>query len=96
MPAAVDVAGPEPDHLSSAEAATVAKAQQHADLEATCHGQQALGLVRAHHQRDLLRLFDVIDLGGKIQAPERHAEQEPEPSHDPVAIADARSRLDQM
>jgi hypothetical protein len=36
-------------------------------------------------QRALLGLFDVIDLGGKIQSPQRHAEQEPESGHDAVA-----------
>src|ERR1019366_8261502 len=57
---------------------------------------EALCLVRAHHQRDLLGFFDVIDLGGKIQSPQRHAEQEPEPGRDAVAIADARPRLRQV
>ena len=52
--------------------------------------------LRAHHQRDLLGFFDVIDLGGKIQSPQRHTEQEPEPGHDAVAIADARPRLSQV
>ena len=37
--------------------------------------------------------FEVIDLGGKIQAPERHPEQEPDPSHGAVAIADAHAAL---
>ena len=55
-----------------------------------------LRLVRAHHQRDLLRLTDVIDLGGKIQSPQRHAEQEPQPGHDAVAIADAHAGLGQV
>ena len=53
-------------------------------------------LVLAHHQRDLLRLADVIDLGGKIQSPQRHAEQEPQPGHDAVAIADAHANLGQV
>ncbi len=53
-------------------------------------------LVRAHHQRDLLRLTDVIDLGGKIQSPQRHAEQEPQPGHDAVAVADAQAGLGQV
>ena len=63
------------------------------NLEIPRHGQEALGLVLAHHQRDLLGFFDVIDLGRKIQSPQRHAEQEPEPGHDAVAIADARAYL---
>jgi len=66
------------------------------NLESPRHSQQALGLVRAHHQRDLLGFFDVKDLGGKIQSPQRHTEQEPEPGHDAVAIADARPRLSQV
>jgi hypothetical protein len=57
---------------------------------------EALCLLRAHHQRDLLGFFDVIDLGGKIQSPQRHAEREPEPGRDAVAIADARPRLRQV
>jgi hypothetical protein len=40
--------------------------------------------------------FEVIDLGGKIQSPQRHTEQEPQPGHDAVAIANARPRLDQV
>ena len=55
-----------------------------------------LRLVRAHHQRDLLRLADVIDLGGQIQSPQRHAEQEPQPGHDAVAGADAHAGLGQV
>ena len=47
-------------------------------------------------QRYLLRLTDVIDLGGKIQAPQCHAEQEPQPGHDAVAIADAHAGLGQV
>ncbi len=31
-------------------------------------------------------LTDVIDLGGKIQSPQRHAEQKPYPGHDTVAV----------
>lgn len=46
--------------------------------------QQALVLLWAHHQRDL---------GGQIQAPERHAVQEPDPGHAAVAIADAHGEL---
>src|SRR5262249_9388950 len=32
-------------------------------------------------------------LGRKVQPPQRHAKQEPQPGHDPVAIADARTCL---
>jgi hypothetical protein len=59
-------------------------------------GEQTPRLILAHHQRDLLRLAEVIDLGGKIQSPQRHAEQEPQPGHDAVAIADAHARLGQV
>jgi hypothetical protein len=38
----------------------------------------------------------MIDLGGQVQSPQRDAEQEPHPGHDPVAIADARVRLGQV
>ena len=86
----------QPDHLARAQAAAIAETEQHAGLEAACDRQQAPRLVRAHHQRDLLRLTDVIDLGGKIQSPQRHAEQEPYPGHDTVAVADAHARLGQV
>src|ERR1700680_5209736 len=79
----------EPDQLAGAQPAAIAETEQCASLEAAGDGQQAPRLVLAHHQRDLLRLTDVIDLGGKIQSPQRHAEQEPQPGHDAVAIADA-------
>src|ERR1700738_3068266 len=88
-----DITNPEPDHPPRAQTCTVAESEQYVNLEIPRHGQEALGLVRAHHQRDLLGFFDVIDLGGKIQSPQRHTEQEPEPGHDAVAIADARPRL---
>ena len=38
----------------------------------------------------------VIDLGGKIQSPQWHAEHEPQPCHDAIAIADAHARLAQV
>src|SRR5437899_7945758 len=84
------------DHLAGAQAAAVAETEQGADLEIAGDGQQAPRLVRAHHQRYLLRLTDVIDLGGKIQSPQCHAEQEPQPGHDAVAIADAHAGLGQV
>src|SRR6516164_10107255 len=59
-------------------------------------GQQAPRLVRAHHQRYLLRLTDVIDLSGKIQSPQCHAKQKPHPGHDAVAIAYAHTGLGQV
>jgi hypothetical protein len=83
----------QPDHLAGAQAAAIAETEQGADLEVAGDGQQAPRLVRAHHRRYLLRLTDVIDLGGKIQSLQRHAEQEPQPGHDAVAIADAHACL---
>jgi hypothetical protein len=74
-------------------AAAIAETKQHADLEAACDGQQTPRLVRAHHQRNLLRLTDVIDLAYKVQPPQRHAKQEPQPGHDAVAVADAHACL---
>src|SRR6266568_5594495 len=93
---AVDMLDLQPDDFAGAQSAAIAETEQHADLEAACDGQQAPGLVLAHHQRDLLRLTDVIDLGGKLQSPQRDAEQEPQPGHDAVTVADARARLRQM
>src|SRR5881397_1382409 len=81
---AVDVLDLQPDHLAGAQAAAVAETEQ------------PPGLVLAHHQRNLLRLTEVINLGRKIQSPQRHAKQEPQPGHDAVAIADARARLGKM
>ena len=46
--------------------------------------------------RQLLRLFQVVDLGRQIVPPQRDAEQELHPGHDPVAIADAEAALDQV
>src|SRR4029077_5264638 len=93
---AVDVLDLQPDHLAGAQAAAIAETKQHAHLEAARDREQAPGLVRAHHQRNLLRLTEVINLGRKIQSPQRHAKQEPQPGHDAVAIADARARLGKM
>src|ERR1700682_2910497 len=90
---AVDVLDLQPDHLAGAQAAAIAKTEQHTHLETAGDRQQPPRLVLAHHQRNLLRFTDVIDLGGKVQSPQRHAKQEPQPGHDAVAIADARARL---
>src|SRR6202040_2222828 len=83
-------------YLAGAQATAIAETEQRADLEVAGDGQQAPRLVRADHQRYLLRLTDVIDLGRKIQSPECHAEQEPQPRHDAVAIADAHAGLGQV
>src|ERR1700738_3354742 len=93
---AVDVLDLQPDHLAGAQAAAIAETEQHAHPEAARDREQAPGLVLAHHQRNLLRLTEVINLGRKIQSPQRHAKQEPQPGHDAVAIADARARLGKM
>src|SRR5258708_24227682 len=90
---AVDMLDLQPDHLAGAQAAAIAETKQRADLEVVGDGEQPPRLVRAHHQRDLLGLADVIDLGRKIQSPQRHAKQEPQPGHDAVAVADAHTRL---
>src|SRR5712692_10612074 len=92
----VDMLDLQPNHFARAQAAAIAETEQYADLEAAGDGEQTPHLVRAHHQRDLLRLTDVIDLGGKIQSPQRHAEQEPQPGHDAVAVADAHAGLGQL
>src|SRR5262249_34447822 len=93
---AVDVFDLQPDHLAGAQAAAVAETEHHARLEAVGDSQQATRLVRAHHLRNLLRLAQVIDLGRKIQPPQRDAKQEPHPGHDPVAVADAHAGLSQV
>jgi hypothetical protein len=38
----------------------------------------------------------VIDLGGKIQSPQRYAQQEPQPGHNLVAGTDAQAGLGQV
>src|SRR3989440_4896757 len=93
---AVDVAGAQPNDLARAQPAAIAERQHDVHLEIARHGEQPLGLLRAHHQRQLLRLLEVVDLGGEIVPPQRDAEQKPHPRHDPVAIADAQPALDQV
>src|SRR5450432_3722530 len=93
---AVDVLDLQPDHLAGPQSAAVAEAEQHAHLEAARDCKQAPGLVLAHHQRNLLRLTEMKNLGCQIQAPQRHTKQEPQSGHDTVAIADARGRLRKM
>src|ERR671922_140137 len=79
-----------------AQAAAIAEREQHVHLEIARHGEQALGLIRAHDEGQLLRLLDVVDLGSEIVSPERHPKQEPHSGHDPVAIGNARPALDEM
>src|SRR6516225_6626704 len=86
----------QPDHLAGAQAAAIAETEQRADFEVAGDGQQPPRLVRAHHQRYLLRLTDVIYLSGKIQSPQCHAKPTPHPRHDAVAIADADTSLGQV
>src|SRR5438874_2968798 len=93
---AVDAAGAQPNDLARAQPAAIAERQHDMHLEIARHGEQPLGLLRAHYQRQLLRLLEVVDLGGKIVPPQRDAEQKPHPRHDPVAIADAQPALDQV
>src|SRR5215471_551262 len=93
---AVDMLDLEPDHLASTQPAAVAETEQHAHLEVPGDGQEPLGLVRAHHQRNLLRLTQVIDLGRKIQSPQRHAQQKPQPGHDLIAGTDAQPCLGEV
>src|SRR6185437_102469 len=69
---AVDMLDLQPDHLACAQSAAVAETEQNAGFEAAGDRQQPLGLVRAHDQRNLLRLTDVINLGGEVQAPQGH------------------------
>ena len=54
------------------------------------------GSPSAHHLRNRLGLAEMIDLGCKVQPPQRHAQQELHPGHDAVAIADADSALGQV
>ena len=65
----VDMLDLQPNHFAATQAAAIAETEQHTGLEARGNGQQAPRLIRAHHQRDLLRLTDVIDRGGQIQSP---------------------------
>jgi hypothetical protein len=55
--------------VAGAQTAAIAEAEQYAHLEAAGDRQQPARLVLAHHQRNLLRLAEVINLGGKVQPP---------------------------
>src|SRR5208283_1732639 len=93
---AVDAAGLELYDLARTKPATIAECKHNPDLQAARHGEQPLGFVAAQDKRQVLRLLDVIDLGGKIVPPQRHAQKELHPAHDAVAIADARPALSQI
>src|SRR5260370_25984148 len=89
---AVDVLDLQPDHLAGAQAAAIAETEQYTHLEAARDREQAPGLILAHHQRNLLRLTEGINLALNIHSPHRHAKTNPRPRQAPVAIADARAR----
>jgi len=93
---AVDMLDLQSDHLAGAQAAAIAKTEQHAGFEAAGDGEQAPRLLRAHHEGNLLWLTDVINLGSKIEPPQRHAEQEPQSGHDAIAGANAHADLGQV
>jgi hypothetical protein len=93
---AVDIANLEPDDLAGSEPAAIAERQHHLDLDFIRHDHEPLGLARAHDQRQLDRLLQVIDLRRQIMPAQRHLEQELHTRHDPVAIADADAALGQM
>jgi hypothetical protein len=86
----------QPHDLAGAQAAAIAEAEQDAHLQTTGYGEQPAHLIRAHHLRNLLGLAKVIDLGGQIEPPQRHAKQEPHPGHDAVAVANAHAALGQV
>src|SRR5271157_5954811 len=93
---AVDMLDLEPHHLAGAQAAAVTETEHHASLEIVSNRQQPLRLVRAYHKWNLLRRAQVIHLGGEVQTPQRHSEQEAQPGHDHVAGADAHATLSQV
>src|SRR5215831_6242651 len=93
---AVDVTIFEPDNLAGAKPTAIAEGEHDAIPEAASHSKQPLRLVGAHGERQLLLLLEVVDLGRQIMPPQRDAEQELHPGHDPVAITDAETRFDQM
>jgi len=93
---AVDIGDLERHHFGGAQAAAVGEAQQQAILEARCGSEQTPHLLGAEHQRDLLRLGNVLDLVGDLGSSQRHPEQEGYPSHRTVAGADAHALLGQM
>jgi hypothetical protein len=93
---AVDVADLEPDHLARTQAAAIAEREHHAGLRGASHGEETLRLLETHHQGKRLWLFEMVDLGGQVQTPERRLEQELHAGHDAVAIANARPALHQV
>src|SRR5215470_8207563 len=55
----VDMLDLEPHDLARPQSAAIAETEHNPRLEACGHRQQSLDLLRAHHQRKLLRLTDV-------------------------------------
>src|SRR5262245_58343365 len=93
---AIDILDLQSDHLAGAQAGAIAETKQHAGLRIAGNRQQSLDLVRAHHQRNLLRRTDVINLSREVEPPQRHTQQEPHPGHDPVAVTDAHAHFGQV
>ena len=95
---AVDIAGPEPRHFAGTKPAAISEREHDPQSEAagSRHGEQPPGLLRAQGQRQVQRLFDVIDFRRQIVPPQRYPEQEPYPGHDAVAVMNAGPVLDQM
>src|SRR5262249_39483065 len=90
---AVDVTDPEAHHLAGPQAASVGDAEHDAGLQAWRHLDDPFHLLRCQHLRQLQRLLQVIDLGGKIMPAQRHLQQEPQSRHDAVAVGDAAAAL---
>src|ERR1700681_1830391 len=92
----VDMLDLEPHDLARPQSTAIADPEQNARLETDRDRQQSLDLSDAHHQRKPLWLTNVIDLLRKVQSPQRHPEQEPQPSHDAVAGANTHVRFCQV
>jgi hypothetical protein len=92
----VDVARPQPHHLARPQSATIGECQHRSRRQAGRHDQNMPDPRGAQHGRQLLRFLDVPDLSRHIVATQCHTEQKPHPGHDPVAVADACSALDEV
>jgi hypothetical protein len=93
---AIDVIRLKSNDLACTQTTAIAEGEHDVGLEFARHGEQPLGLFPAHGEGQLLRLFEVVDLGCEIVPPQRDAEQEPHSGHDPVTIADAVTSFDQV
>src|SRR5437588_6756666 len=76
---AVDMLDLEPHYLAGAQSTAVAETEHHASLDTVGNRQQPLHFIRTYHQGNLLRCAQVIHLGGEVQTPQCHAEQEAQP-----------------